>query len=172
MSMSSHPAENGPTLLDLWKAQAKIENSRARENWDKLNPEEAWEIIGDADIIREPEIKPDSEKKIARKQLDAQIKAWAEAGMSTKEICARTGLGNSTVLRVVGVRNPQEDKDARKQRDDQVKAWADAGINVKEIRARTGLGESSVYRILGNRRPGAPTENNSSEDTTGTTRDT
>ena len=84
--------------------------------------------------------------------------------MSTKEICARTGLGNSTVLRVVGVRNPREDKDARKQRDDQIKAWADAGINVKEIRARTGLGESSVYRILGNRRPGAPTENNSSED--------
>ena len=81
-------------------------------------------------------------------------------------------MGNSTVLRVVGVRNPREDKDTRKQRDDQVKAWADAGINVKEIRARTGLGESSVYRILGNRRPGAPTENNSSEDTTGTTRDT
>ena len=75
MSMSSHPAENGPTLLDLLKAQARIENSRARENWDKLNPEEAWEIIGDAEIIREPEIKPDSEKKIARKQRDAQIKA-------------------------------------------------------------------------------------------------
>ena len=52
--MSSHPAENGPTLLDLLKAQARIENSRARENWDKLNPEEAWEIIGDAEIIREP----------------------------------------------------------------------------------------------------------------------
>ena len=63
MSMSSHPAENGPTLLDLWKAQARIENSRARENWDKLNPEEAWEIIGDAEIIHKPEIKPDSEKK-------------------------------------------------------------------------------------------------------------
>ena len=26
MSMSSHPAENGPTLLDLWKAQVRIEN--------------------------------------------------------------------------------------------------------------------------------------------------
>ena len=143
---SSHPAENGPTLLDLWKAQARIENSRARENWDKLNPEEAWEIIGDAEIIREPEIKPDSEKKIARKQRDAQIKAWADAGMSTKEICARTGLGNSTVLGVVGVRNLREDKDARKQRDDQIKAWADGRCCPdKKQKAYPFCSDSSVF---------------------------
>ena len=39
MSISSHPAETEPTLLDHWKALARIENSRARQNWDKLEPE-------------------------------------------------------------------------------------------------------------------------------------
>ena len=107
--MNNQPTEDGSTVLERWKALARIENSRARENWDAQETNVQSDLIGDIG---------DSENKTVRKRRDAQIKARSDAGMSAKEICSRTGLGNTTIYRVLGVRrpraraenNPSEDK--------------------------------------------------------------
>ena len=169
MSISSHSAETEPTLLDHWKALARIENSRARQNWDKLEPGEEWEIIGDPEIIQEP-TKQGSEKKTARSQRNAQIKALAEAGVSIKDISERIGVSDQTVRNAVNALSSQwqekrkEEEAVRKQRNDQITTWFDAGISAREICARTKLSEAQVYRVLNKRGPVAQTENKSSED--------
>ena len=59
--MNNQPTEDGSTVLERWKALARIENSRARENWDAQETNVQSDLIGDIG---------DSENKTVRKRRD------------------------------------------------------------------------------------------------------
>ena len=80
-------------MLERWKALAEIENRRARLNWGRP--------LGS--YVR-PETFGDPEENAMRERRDAQIEAWAEAGISTREISERTGLVQTTVARILRIR--------------------------------------------------------------------
>ena len=91
--MSDHLAGNEPTVLERWKALAEIENRRARRNWGApLNS-----------YVR-PDTFGNPEENAARERRDAEIEAWADAGMDTREISARTGLVETTINRLLRIR--------------------------------------------------------------------
>ena len=93
MSMSNQPAKNEATALDRWKALAKIENKIARKNWGAP--------IGS---FVKPATPANPEEQAAREQRDAQIEAWADEGMSVKDISSCTGLADTSINRILRVR--------------------------------------------------------------------
>ncbi len=78
--------EAATTVLARWKALAEIENSRAKKTWG----------LSRASSER-PAIYGDPVENAARAKRDANIEAWAAAGMSVKEISHRTGLVPTSV---------------------------------------------------------------------------
>ena len=85
------------TGLDRWKALAREENRRARKIWGKSGAAEgAW--------YHKPPPVEDPAITEARTHRDDQIVAWAAAGMSTRDICARVGMVQTSVNRILRLR--------------------------------------------------------------------
>ena len=91
--------------MEKWKALAKVENRRAKENWDAVESRYV-----------PPKFQLDPEGKKARAERNAQINIWASDGMSTRDICARIGLNDSTVNRIIRSGKLAE-KEAREARE-------------------------------------------------------
>ena len=85
--------EYAPTALQRWKDLAEVENRRARQNWGRSGG-----------TYTRPEVFGDPEENAARARRDAQIEAWALAGISVREISARTGLVQSSINRILRIR--------------------------------------------------------------------
>ena len=91
--MSNQLAKNGATVLDRWKALAKIENKIARKNWG-----------APTGSLVKPATPANPEEQAAREQRDAKIETWADEGMSVKDISSRTGLADTSINRILRVR--------------------------------------------------------------------
>ena len=78
------------TMLDQWKALAKIENKRAREIWG-----------GTGKQYVPPKSSFDSDGQFARDQRDNKIRDMAASGIATKDICIQIGLSETTVNRIL-----------------------------------------------------------------------
>ena len=83
----------GASMLDRWKTMAEAENRRARRNWGMSGG-----------TYRRPGRFEDPQVTAARQRRDAQIEAWAAAGMSTRDICARVGMVQTSVNRILRLR--------------------------------------------------------------------
>ena len=92
LSMSNQLKENGATMLERWKALVKIENRIARRNWG-----------APSGTFVKPAALVNSEEQAAREQRDAQIEAWVDAGICTRDISTRTGLADTTIDRILSV---------------------------------------------------------------------
>ena len=80
-------------MLERWKALAKIENRIARKNWGAPS----GTFVKPAAVVN-------PEERAAREKRDAQIEAWADAGMCIRDISTRTGLADTSINRILRVR--------------------------------------------------------------------
>ena len=89
MNMTGHSSKKELTPLERWKKLARIENRRARQNWDTTG-----KYVSPKDPV-------DPTGKKARAERDAKIEEWSRAGINARVISTRIGLDISTVNRIV-----------------------------------------------------------------------